>query len=85
MQGHGGVEPLPADAEREAGEQFITRLTFGDKQPYILTVTPIYSNLESILHLTHMSDHPEGTEADTGQTPRTKAPTRPQIKPSRPH
>lgn len=50
--------------------QFITRLTFGDKQPYILTVAPIYTNLDSILHLTHMLDHPEGTKADA-QRPRS--------------
>ncbi len=51
LQGRGGLGPIPAYPGRRRGSpwtsrQFITGLTYGDKQPFMLTFAPTI-NLES--------------------------------------
>ncbi len=55
LQGCGGLESIPADIGRWQGtpwtsQRLITELTYRDKQPFMLTFTPM-GNLESHLHV----------------------------------
>ncbi len=71
-----GLEPIPTDIGQGRGapwtsHQFIARLTYRDKQPFTLTVTPT-GNLESPVNLTHTSldcgkktEYLEGTHMQT--------------------